>query len=136
VTPYLSGHLPDPSPVENDGRMTLARSVALLAHRVEEIGESVCRHAGEVRGAVRSGNAEALTSSAHHLRHSCDLIGAKRMATLAARLEVMGKEARVQEVRPRLMTEFESEYRAVCRLLDVALLAARTAAAMGHPRVA
>lgn len=57
------------------------------------------------------------------------------MATLAARLEELG-EVRVQEELPPLMTEFRIEYWAVRRLLDVAVIAARTAATMGEARIA
>lgn len=109
-------------------------TVAFLAQHIEEVRESVCRHAAEVRGAVNSGDTAALTLSAQHLRRGCDVIGARRMATLAARLEEIGMEVRVQEALRPLMAEFGVEYRAMCRLLDVALVAARTAAIMGqHP---
>lgn len=135
MRPNVSGGVPDRGTAVPKGRIALAHSLAFLARYVEEVRESVCRHAAAIRGAVRSGDAEALSSAAHHLRRDCDVIGAKRMATLAARLEELG-EVRVQEELPPLMTEFRIEYWAVRRLLDVAVIAARTAATMGEARIA
>ena len=82
------------------------------AAAVRDIIEGFVKDSGErlagLRAAASSGDADALAAMAHALKGSSGTLGAKGVERLAARLEAMGREKRVEEAAP-LVESLEAE---------------------------
>lgn len=94
---------------------------------VGEFVDSVQRHTSGMRLAVLHADAEGLIFSAHSLKGTCGIIGARRMAALSRQVEEKAY-AGGDETLP-LIVRLEIEYAAV----RVALAAAITAATSRRP---
>jgi HPt (histidine-containing phosphotransfer) domain-containing protein len=129
------GETPDALPPDALDRRVFASLAALetdtpgfLCQIMAEFHEGASRRLVVLGKALRAGDAGALAFEAHGLRGSCGMLGARRMAILAGRLEAMGREGRPEDGLPLLPT-LESEYEAVRRALDTAYSLAEIAAA-------
>jgi PAS domain S-box-containing protein len=69
-----------------------------------------------LRESVINKQPEQLKHAAHNLKGSSHNLGARRMATLSAELEAIGKHGTVEGA-AELVTRLEQEYRRVCRAL-------------------
>lgn len=94
---------------------------------VGDFVDSVARHTGAMREAVRTGSRERLGFAAHSLRGSCGIIGARRMARLCDEIEKDADADAVPAALPRIES-LEVEYRAVKQALDEAVSAAKARA--------
>ncbi|MEZ5400330.1 MAG: Hpt domain-containing protein [Bryobacteraceae bacterium] len=72
----------------------------------------------EIAKAVAAGDAAGLTHSAHTLKGSLATIGAERAASIALRLEMMGRHADTSSARPALES-LQAAVQVVHRDLDV-----------------
>jgi len=77
-----------------------------------------------LRQAVAEGQPEQLRRAAHNLKGSSHNLGARRMATLSAELETLGKSGTVEGA-AELVTCLEQEYRRVCRALATEIARAK-----------
>jgi two-component system sensor histidine kinase/response regulator len=73
-----------------------------------------------LRTAVAEGDAVAVTHQAHTIKGTAAGLGASVLAERAARLEAMGREARLEGAE-RLLDEVEAESQRVAQALDVTL---------------
>jgi HPt (histidine-containing phosphotransfer) domain-containing protein len=95
-----------------------------ISELVGEFVDSVQRHTSGMRLAVLHGDAEGLIFSAHSLKGTCGIIGARRMAALSRQVEEKAY-AGGDETLP-LIVRLEIEYAAVRTALDAAISAAAT----------
>lgn len=68
--------------------------------------------------AVTAQDPEKLRKAAHNLKGSATNMGAKRLASLSAQLEAMGKAGVITPVASQLITSLEQEYPQVCHYLS------------------
>ena len=95
-----------------------------IGELVGEFVDSVQRHTSGMRLAVLHGDAEGLVFSAHSLKGTCGIIGARRMAALSRQVEEKAY-AGGDETLP-LIVRLEIEYAAVRIALDAAISDAAT----------
>jgi HPt (histidine-containing phosphotransfer) domain-containing protein len=91
---------------------------------VGDFADSVQRHTSGMRLAVLHGDAEGLMFSAHSLKGSCGIIGARRMAALSRQVEE-NAYAGGDDTLP-LIVRLEIEYAAVRIALEAAISGAAT----------
>jgi len=70
-----------------------------------------------LREALKAGNADAFTKTAHSLKGSCINIGAPRLGELCQKAEAAGKESRMEDA-PALLDAIDGEFQQVTEGLD------------------
>lgn len=73
-----------------------------------------------LKAAIRSGDADALTKTAHSFKGSCINIGTPRLGELCRKAEEAGRSARIQDAAD-LMPAIEAEFQTVAERLRTLL---------------
>ena len=111
--PALAGEVAVPAEIDRNAIDALRRAKPELAARMlTKFLEHTPQAVSAISDAIAGANAAALALAAHSLKSSSANVGAKRMASLARRLEDLGKAGSIESAES-LRTDLEAEFDAV-----------------------